>query len=66
MPEMDGLTAFKKSQEIKETKCIPVIALTAHAMDCDIKKASDMGFSSYITKPIDVPGFLNEVDKALA
>jgi CheY-like chemotaxis protein len=59
MPEMDGLTAFKKLQEIKETKCIPVLTLTAHTMDSDTKKALDMGFSSYITKPIDVcPGSL--------
>ena len=65
MPEMDELTAFKKLQEIKETKCIPVITLTAHAMDSDKKKALDMGLSSYITKPIDVPGFPNEIDKAL-
>ncbi len=59
MPEMDGLTAFKKLQEIKEAKCIPVLTLTAHTMDSDTKKALDMGFSSYITKPIDVcPGSL--------
>ena len=38
MPEKDELTAFKKLQEIKETKCIPVITLTAHAMDSDKKR----------------------------
>ncbi len=49
MPEMDGLTAFKKLQEIKETKCIPVLTLTAHTMDSDTKKALDMGFSALIS-----------------
>lgn len=66
MPDMDGLTAFKKLQTIKETRDIPVIALTAQAMDVDIKKALDMGFKSYITKPIDVNKFFDAIDRALA
>lgn len=63
MPGMDGLTAFKKLQTINETKDIPVIALTADAMDEDIKKALDLGFKDYITKPINVPKFLNVIDE---
>jgi len=35
------------------------------AMDKDIKKALEMGFRSYITKPIDIPNFLRELDEAL-
>jgi CheY-like chemotaxis protein len=65
LPGMDGLTAFKKLQTINETKNIPIIALTADAMDGDIKKALNLGFKSYITKPIDVPSFLNTIDKIL-
>ncbi len=66
LPGMDGLTAFKKLQALNVTKDIPIIALTADAMDGDIKRALDMGFNSYITKPINVPKFLKEVDKVLA
>ncbi len=62
MPGMDGLTAFQKLQTLKETKDIPVIALTADAMDVDIKKALNMGFKEYLTKPIDVPKFLETID----
>ena len=65
MPGMDGLTAFKKLQTINKTKDIPVIALTADAMDEDIKKALDMGFKNYITKPIDVVKFLEIIDGVL-
>ena len=65
MPGMDGLTAFKKLQAIEKTKSIPVIALTADAMDGDTKKALDMGFSGYITKPIDVPHFLQVIDEII-
>lgn len=66
LPEMDGLTAFQKLQTIEETKNIPVIALTADAMDADIKMALDMGFKDYITKPIDVVKFLELTDQVLA
>ena len=60
---MDCLTAFKKLQTMNETKNIPVIALTADAMDSDIKKALDIGFKNYITKPIDVSKFLTMIDE---
>ncbi|MBT4260525.1 MAG: transporter substrate-binding domain-containing protein, partial [Nitrospina sp.] len=63
MPGMDGLTAFKKLQTMNGTKNIPVIALTADAMDGDINKAIEIGFKNYITKPIDVPKFLNGIDE---
>lgn len=65
MMDMDGLTAFKKLQTIKETKDIPVIALTADAMDVDVKIALDMGFASYITKPVDVSNFFKTIEKLL-
>lgn len=63
LPEMDGLTAFKKLQEIEKVKNIPVFALTADAMASDIQKAMKLGFKDYITKPIDVPKFLTAIDK---
>ncbi len=65
MPGMDGLTAFKKLQTINATQGIPVIALTADAMDSDVKKALAMGFNNYITKPIDIQSFLRTIDEAL-
>ncbi len=65
MPEIDGLTAFKKLQIINETKRIPVIALTADAMDREVTMAMDLGFSGYITKPIDVAMFLKKIDDIL-
>jgi CheY-like chemotaxis protein len=63
---MDGFTAFKKLQTLDKTRDIPVLALTADAMDGGKNKVFDMGFHSYITKPIDVPTFLGTVDNALA
>jgi signal transduction histidine kinase/ActR/RegA family two-component response regulator len=65
LPGMDGLAAFEKLQGIGETKNIPVIALTADAMTIDIKKAIDIGFHSYITKPIDVGKFITTIDSVI-
>lgn len=65
LPGMNGLEAFKELQTIQKVKTIPVIALTADAMTIDIKKAIDLGFHSYITKPIDVRRFIKAIDKII-
>jgi signal transduction histidine kinase/ActR/RegA family two-component response regulator len=66
MPGMNGLTAFSELQKSKDTKTIPIFALTADAMDGDVQKALDMGFNGYITKPINVLELLDTIDKVLA
>ncbi|MBC8283706.1 MAG: response regulator [Nitrospinae bacterium] len=65
LPEIDGIEAFKRLQAIEKVKDIPVFALTADAMDADIKKAMKLGFKDYITKPINVPRFLEAIDTVL-
>jgi len=62
---MDGVQAFKQLQTLDKTKNIPVIALSANAMDRDIKKAMSAGFHSYITKPINIPRFLETIKEVL-
>jgi signal transduction histidine kinase len=64
MPDMNGLEAFKLLQTNEKTKGIPVIALTADARDSSIKKALDMGFADYITKPINMATFLEAIEIA--
>ena len=65
LPDMDGITAFKELKSIKETANIPVIALTANAIDGESEKALTLGFKNYITKPLDIENFLNIIDKVL-
>lgn len=65
MPEMDGwemLTQLRADTRLAHT---PVIALTAHAMDEDRKKALDMGFDGYITKPFRIDTLLRDIRNAL-
>ena len=54
MPIMDGLTATKIIRDTKDGQNIPIIALTANAMQEDIEATKDAGMNEHLTKPIDV------------
>ena len=53
MPEMDGVETFEKLKEIKDFN-IPVITLTADAEPNSKEKYLSLGFSDYISKPIQI------------
>ncbi len=55
MPRMDGLTAAKEIRQDTKFAHIPIIALTAHAMQSDREKSFDAGMNDHTTKPIDPP-----------
>lgn len=66
--QMPGKDGFALLAEIRasEYHALRVIALTAHAMSGDREKAMSAGFDGYITKPIDIRQFPEQVIKALA
>jgi two-component system cell cycle response regulator DivK len=65
LPVLDGWEATRRIKAAAETREIPVIALTAHAMSGDREKALESGCDDYDTKPIDLPRLLEKMTAAL-
>ena len=61
LPVMDGWQAASLVKADPATRHIPIIALTAHAMDQDRQKALDAGCDEYDTKPIDLTRLLGKI-----
>lgn len=65
LPGIDGYQVLRKLQEMDETRDSPIIALTALAMDEDIRRGAEAGFSNYITKPFDIRDVQEKIQAAL-
>jgi CheY-like chemotaxis protein len=65
LPVMDGWTATQELKKADDTRAIPVIALTAHAMASDRDKALAAGCDDYDTKPIELPRLLGKIEGLL-
>lgn len=65
LPIIDGWEAARRLKANPETRGIPVIALTAHAMSSDRDKALDAGCDDYDTKPVELPRLLEKMQALL-
>ena len=63
LPVLDGWSASRQAREDDRIKHIPIIALTAHAMEADRLNALEAGCDDYATKPVDFPGLLIKIEK---
>jgi len=61
LPGMDGLTATRELKKDPAFQDIPVVAITAHAMQGDDTKALEAGCAGYISKPVDTRTFLEKI-----
>lgn len=62
LPVLDGWEATRRLKASPETKSIPIIVLTAHAMAGDREKAVAAGADEYDTKPVRLPELLAKIE----
>jgi CheY-like chemotaxis protein/HPt (histidine-containing phosphotransfer) domain-containing protein len=68
MPEMDGIEAtrqIRNPQSAVPDHGIPVIAMTAHAMQGDRERCLEAGMNDYVSKPVDPRALAEALDKWL-
>ena len=65
LPIMDGWEVARRLKAHDETKGIPIIALTAHAMAGDREKSLEAGCDDYDTKPVDFKRLRGKIDTIL-
>lgn len=63
MPELDGYEAISIIKHKEPIKQIPIIALTAQAMQGDREKCLNAGASDYLSKPVDIDDLLRIISK---
>ena len=66
LPVLDGWEATRQIKTTEQTRHIPVIALSAHAMTGDREKALDAGCDDFDTKPVEFDRLLKKMESARA
>ncbi len=61
MPVMDGITAFHKIKKVRPN--LPIIAVTAYALENDKQDFLKIGFDDYISKPIEINTLLDKINR---
>ena len=65
LPVIDGWEAARRLKSSPETRAIPIIALSAHAMTGDRERALAAGCDDYDTKPVDLRGLMAKIEALL-
>ena len=66
LPVLDGWGATRKLKSDASTKDIPIIALSAHAMEEHKSSAIEAGCNDYDTKPVDFARLMSKIEEQLA
>ena len=61
LPDIDGMEALGRLRADARTAAVPVLAVTALAMDGDRERFLDAGFDDYVPKPVDIAALVATV-----
>ncbi|MDX2038156.1 MAG: response regulator [Isosphaeraceae bacterium] len=65
MPEIGGIEAVSRIRRNPDLAHLPVIAMTAHAMEGDRESCLEQGFDGYVSKPLRTAVFFDEIERVL-
>jgi len=65
LPELDGWEATRRLKSAEDTKSIPILGLSAHAMAGDREKAMQAGCNDYDTKPVEFKRLMGKIEELL-
>jgi two-component system cell cycle response regulator DivK len=65
MPLLDGFAVVRKLRENPRFASLPVVAVTAYAMQGDREKIMNSGFDGYLSKPVNSTSLFQELDRLL-
>lgn len=65
LPDVDGVTLLEELRAIARFESLPVIALTAHALEAEGHRLLAAGFDAVMTKPIDTRRFAADVEEVV-
>ncbi len=63
LPDIDGVEALDRLRADERTASVPVLALTAQAMDGDRERFLGAGFDGYLSKPVNIADFVATVKR---
>lgn len=66
MPNVNGWQVAETLKNDPETRNIPIVFLSARAMEADVRKGTDLGVQAYVTKPFDPIDLMDLVNRLIA
>ena len=63
LPDIDGVEALNRLRAEVQSASVPVLALTAQAMDGDRERFLAAGFDGYLSKPVNIADFVATVKR---
>ncbi|MGM0632880.1 MAG: response regulator, partial [Pseudomonadota bacterium] len=65
LPDHSGYHILERCRQMPNTRDLPIMAVSANAMTHEIEAGLKAGFDRYLTKPLNIPAFIDIIDNAI-